>query len=258
MVLNDTITKLGLLQDCEVKLFGDNGYGKITNDPNRLLQFIGRINRAQDRFIELVITADGKWQYDDTNYTDANGNYTYNIATIDIAAGQRDYQFATELIEVDRVFIKVSLTGPYQEIFPADPDSEKGTQGFYDGINVQGVPYHYDKRSNLILLDPIPNISIPAGLMVYFKRGAKYYTATGMDSIEPGFPSVLHPFLSLHASYGYASDRQMSIAGGRLKNGAFTGMALQVQEMETRVKTIFARRAGEEDRVLKAKKFNFR
>lgn len=258
MVLNDTVTKLGLLQDCEIKLFGDNGYGKITDDPNRLLQFVARINRAQDRFIELAMTADGKWQYDDTNHVDALGNYTYNIATIALVAGQREYQFATEMLEVDKVFVQTSIGGPYQQIDAVDPDSEPGTESFYNGLNVQGVPYRYDKRSNLVILDPIPNISIPAGLKVYFKRGAKYFTATGMDSIEPGFASHLHPFLSLHASYGYASDRQMSIAGGRLKNGAFTGMALQIQDMETRVKNAFSRRAGDQRPALSGKPIRHR
>lgn len=250
MKFNDTSAqKDGLIQDCEIKLFGDEGYGKISDDDDRLAQMTNRIRRAQDRFSLLAMTADGKWQWDDTNHVDANGKYTYNIGYCALEQGKRDYRFALEMLEIDRVYIKTSTTGFYQQIYPVDPDTEPGKYGLIDEQNIQGVPYRYDKRADTILLDPIPFADIPLGLKVYFKRSSPYFTITDMD-IEPGFASIFHNYLSLHSSRSYAADHSMPQAGGRLKNGAYTGWLLDQMNMEEDIKMFFGRRSGDERKQL--------
>lgn len=245
MKFNDTLLKDGLLQDCEMKLFGDEGYGKITDDPDRLLQFTARINRKQDKFAFLAMTADGKWQWDDENHVDANGKYTYNIAKCDLVAGQRDYQFALEMLEIDKVYIKVSATGVYQEIYPVDTDSERGTDSFTNGLDVQGIPYRYDKRANAVFLDVIPSVTIPLGLKIHFKRPAVNFLSTDTDR-TPGFPSIFHDYLSTAASYDYAAEHSMPVAGGRLRNGSYTGLLLTLKDKETDIEAFFGRRSGDE------------
>jgi hypothetical protein len=257
MQFSDTSTqKDGLIQDCEVKLFGDEGYGKISGNADRLAQMTNRIRRAQDRFTFLAMTSDGKWQWDDTNHVDSNGNYTYNIGYIDLTQGKRDYQFALEMLEVERVYIKTSTTGFYQQISPVDPDTERGKYGLYDELNTQGVPYRYDKRANAILLDPIPFQTIPLGMKVYFKRPAVYFTIS--DTVaQPGFASIFHNYLSTHAVQSYAADHSMPIAGGRLRNGAFTGLLLTVMNMEEDIKTFFGHRSGDENKKLEPRITSF-
>ncbi len=245
MQFNDTTLKDGLIQDCEMKLFGDEGYGQISDDADRLLQFTNRLNRAQDRFTLLAMTASGKWQWDDENHKNAAGNDTYNIGVCSLEAGKRDYQFALEALIIDKVFIKISADGVYTEIYPVDPDSERNTASLTNGLNVQGVPFRYDKRANAIFLDPIPSLNISAGLKVYFRRPAVDFVSTDTDR-TPGFPTIFHPYLSLHASQGYAADHTMPVAGGRLRNGAYTGMLLQVINMENDIEAFFGRRSSDE------------
>lgn len=206
MVFNDTTTKLGLIQDCEVRLFGDDGYGQISENTNRLYQFTARINRAQDKFTYLALTADGRWQYDDTNYTD------YGIATTNLVSGQRDYTFALEHLEIEKVLILNSASGgSWQILKPIDQDDQGVESYLENNTGNTGIPYRYDKRSNSLFFDPVPNYSVSAGLKIYFKRGPSYFVYTDTSKV-PGFASIFHDYLSLHAAAHYALDKNMQNA----------------------------------------------
>lgn len=207
MVYNDTTNKLGIIQKCETTLFGDDGYGQITGNANRLYQFAERINRAQDRLVFLLMTADGRWQYDDTNYTD------YGIATTNIVSGQKDYTFNVSHLEIEKVLIYqgASVTS-YKLIDPIDQNDPDAT-GYLENISTNvGLPIRYDKRANSIFLDPTPNYNSTAGLKIYFKRGPSYFLYSDTTTV-PGFASIFHGFLAIHASAHYALDRTMKNAG---------------------------------------------
>ena len=90
LVFNDTATKSGILQDVETRVFGDEGYGSITNDTNRKYQFTVKANQALDRVVYLILCSDGRWQFDDNNYTDMA------IGLTNLVSGQRNYTFALE------------------------------------------------------------------------------------------------------------------------------------------------------------------
>lgn len=195
-----------LIQDCEIKLFGDNGYGQISGNTDRLYQFNNRINRAQDRFSFLAATADGRWQYDDTSYTD------YAIATTSLVSGQKDYTFALEHLEIEKVLVLESATDTtYQLIYPIDQDDAEATGYLENPSTNTGTPYRYDKRANSIFLDPTPNYAVSAGLKIYFKRGPSYFAYDATTAV-PGFASIFHDYLSLHASRDYAIDRGLENA----------------------------------------------
>lgn len=206
MVFRDDTTKLGLLQHCETTLFGDNAYGRITGDTNLLYQFTARINRAQDRFVYLAMSADGRWQYDDTNYTD------YGIATTNIVSGQRDYTLAVTHLEIEKVLILPSATSSnYELIKPMDQDDSDATGYLENTSSNVGTPVRYDKRANSIFFDPTPNYNATAGLKIYFKRGPSYFTYDDTSDV-PGFASIFHDYLSLHACRDYAIERNLSNA----------------------------------------------
>lgn len=219
---SDTSTKLGLIQDCEMKLFGDSGYGQISGNTNRLYQFTARINSGQDRFAYLAMTADGRWQWDDTNNTD------YPEATTNIVSGQRDYQFALEHMEIEKVLIKDS-SGVWKLLDKTIDTSDKYDKDarayLENNTGNSGTPSSYDKRGNTIFLQAIPNYNSTNGLKVIFKRGPNYFVYT--DTIKvPGFASIFHDYLSLWASADYASDRTMTEASDLLGKVALREQAI--------------------------------
>lgn len=207
MVYSDTVTKLGLLQDCEVKLFGDNAYGQITGNTNRLYQFTARINRRQDKFFQLALTADGTWQLADTNDTD------YKIAKRNLVSGQRDYQFALDMLVIDKVLVLTAASGGlWREIKPIDihDDDSDVTRSYLENNSGNvGVPTNYDKMANSVVCQPTPNYNATLGLQVWFKGGPNYFVYNDTTKV-PGFASIFHEYLSAGASLDYAIDRNMT------------------------------------------------
>jgi hypothetical protein len=202
MQFKDTSTKLGLIEDCEVKVFGDNSYGRISGDTDLLYQFTARINRAQDSFVYLAMTSDGRWQYDDTNYTD------YGIATTNLVSGQRDYTFAVEHLEIEKVLIQDS-SGNWIQLDTYD-ENDRDYKVYFEQSQ-SGTPTKYNKRSNSIFFNYTPNYSATGGLKIYFKRGPSYFVYSDTTKV-PGIPSIFHGYLSLHASAYYAIDRTLTNA----------------------------------------------
>ncbi len=203
MMFSDTTTKSGILQDCEITLFGDEGYGSITGDTNRLLQFTSRANRALDRLVYLAMTADEKWQFDDNNYTDLA------IAVTNIVTTQRDYQFALDHLEIEKVLI-MRPDGVWITLKPLS-DTENQNTYYENNTGNSGTPSRYEKRGSTIFLDVVPNYSMTNGLKIYFTRGASYFASTDTTKVA-GFASPFHKFIPMHMKTGYAIDRQMPMA----------------------------------------------
>lgn len=240
MQFKDTATKLGLIEYCETTLFGDSGYGQISNNTNRLYQFTGRINRAQDRFVFLAMTADGRWNYDDNNYTD------YGIATTNLVSGQRDYTFALEHLEIEKVLIKDSsgtwtLLTKTIDVSDTFGNSNLAKTYLENNTGNTGMPVAYDKMANSIIFDKSPNYNSTSGLKIYFKRGPSYFAYT--DTIKvPGFASIFHEYLALHASVNYAIDRTITIAKDKYT---------QLAQMEVSIGRFFSTRNKDEKPRLK-------
>ena len=200
MQFNDTVTKTGILQDIEESLFGDDGYGSITNDSNRLYQFTNKSNRALDRFCFVAMTADGRWQWDDTNYS------TMSIATTNLVANQRDYTFALDHLAIEKVLIK-DESGMWKVINPIDQnDQDEGV--YLENNNRIGTPTRYDKRGDTLFLDVTPDFSVTGGIKIYFKRGPDYFEYTDTTKV-PGIPSIFHGYIPLHVKTAYAIDKTM-------------------------------------------------
>ena len=110
---SETSTNSGLLQDCEFTLFGDNGFGEITNNTNRLQAFTNLLNRALDKVTNLIMSCDGRWQYDSTNYTDLP------IGRTDLIDQQQDYGLSATHLKVLRVEV-LDADGKWQKLEPFD------------------------------------------------------------------------------------------------------------------------------------------
>lgn len=231
MQFSDTTTKDGILQDCESILFDD--YGRITDSTSFLQTFTRNSNRALDRITQLIFDADGRWQWDDTNFTD------YPIATTDVVASQADYVLNVTHLKIHQVeFDGTKLTS----IDPTDFDKPLAE------VYGSGTPKYYDKIADSVFLYPTPDTAVTDGLKVYFQRPASYF-ATSDTTKKPGFATHFHRLISLWASYDYAFTKQLPIA---------KVLRDEIAIMEAELKDFYSQRSKDEHITLKARGGNFR
>lgn len=232
MVYSDTATKLGLIQDCEQNIFGN--YGDISNDAGRLYDFTARLNRAYDKAATMIMSADGKWQWDDTNYT------SIPIGKTNLVSGQQDYTMDVEHLEILKV-VAVDAAGNKFELTPYTITDEMGTVEAQNISPNGGIPLYYRKTGTSFFLFPIPNYNATAGLTVYYQRPPSYFTYQDTTK-SPGIPSMFHRYLSLEASLDYAISKQFT-----MKND----LAVQVQSMKDDMIDFYSKRAKDEAKFIR-------
>ena len=166
----------------------------------------------------MILGADGRWQWDDTNYTDLP------IGVTDLATNQQDYSFAYEHLVVTRVELADS-NGQWTALTPMDQndlntatfntltDNKPGgvfndRRSLTDFLNTPGIPLYYDKIAESIFLYPAPSYNYTGGLKVYFQRGPSYFT-TGDTTKKPRFANHLHRYLSVSAAYDFAVAKNL-------------------------------------------------
>lgn len=202
---SDTTNNTGLLQDCEFVLFGDNGFGQITSNTNRLKAFTGLVNRAMDKVTTLILSADGRWEFDDSNYTDLP------IGVSTLVNNQQDYSLSVTHLRVLRVEI-LDIQGNYYKLEPFDLQDVQG-QGMTEVLEGVGSPKYYDIQGGSVFLYPKPQtgqVTMAAGLKVYFQREPSYFASTDTTKY-PGFSTIFHRLVSRWACYDYALARQLPI-----------------------------------------------
>ena len=236
LVFSDTTLKNGIIQGIERELFGDDGDGKISGNAVRLARFTADINLALNEAWAMILTASGKWNWDDNNHGD------HPIVRANLVSGQRDYAFTLDgsgntILEFFKVFVK-DTNGVYHEIDPVDVQSGNKWElgGFTDGLNAAGIPSVYDKTGNSVFLDPIPNYNSVAGLMVYVSREGHYFTVADTTR-KPGFAGTFHEYLVMNPAYKYA--RRNSLADAESKGA-------EMLRIEKAMKAYYGRRAKDE------------
>lgn len=155
------------------------------------------INNAYERVVSLIMTCDGRWEWDDTNQTD------FPIATTTITTDQQDYALAVTHLNIIRVEIKDS-NGNWSQLTPISQSDLKGTS-LTDFLKTSGMPVYYDKINSSVLLYPKPNYTQTASLKIYFQRPPALYTSGEVTTGTkvPGFNSLYHNLLSLWAAHDY-------------------------------------------------------
>lgn len=201
---SDTTTKRGLVQFYE-KEIGAN-YGDISNNPDKLAEFIARANTALDTYLLIWAQNSKSWQEDDANFTD------FNIVTTNIVSGQRDYSFVTDetgnrVTDVSKVLFLPSATETNYS--PLSHIDETNTDMSDILVNTtQGVPYQFGKLGNSILLDPVPNYSATNGLKMVISREGSYLTTSDTTKVI-GVP-VFHEYFYLRPAYEFARIHGLS------------------------------------------------
>lgn len=202
MVFNDTTTKQGLLQDCEMILF--NEYGKITDNSDLLFHFTHLLNRQYDKAVSIIIEHDGRWQYDDGSYT------TTAIFDADLVSGQRNYTIDAEHLKVTMVRVKDNA-GNYRVLRPIDQNDPEGFLLANETTpETTGQPIFYDKTGDQCRLYPTPNYSQAASLEFTVQRVPNYFVS-GDTTKEAGIAPVYHRFLSLGAALDYAVVNSLAV-----------------------------------------------
>lgn len=240
---NDTSTYKGLVQLYEKEIGVD--YGTISGNATKLKSLTADMNLAVDDFLDLAINNSGTWKPDDSAHTD------FPEITTPLVSGRRDYTFLTDelgnqILDIYKVYCRISSTGPYQLLTPVDPDRED-LGGFTDGQNTTGVPTEYDKTGNVILLNAIPNYASSDGLKVSISREALYFTSGDTDK-KPGFYGLYHKYFYLKPALDYARRNN-------LKNQA--NIERQVLLLEEKIKAGTALRTKDETPQITMSPINF-
>jgi hypothetical protein len=158
-----------------------------------------RINAAYEEVVGWILTADGLWQFDDTNFS------TFPEATTTMVEGQSDYKFDTTHLEIEKVSI-LDESGKEHYIRPVERFNYG--QPLSEIYSDNGRPEIYDKTGSSILIYPPPSptvTTLAAGLKVYFKRTADIFTSAQVTTgtKEPGFASPYHVILAYMTAIPY-------------------------------------------------------
>lgn len=201
MQFYDATNKTGICQ--EIDRLADT-----TDTSYPRLDKTARVNQAMEELVGEIITADGTWDYDDTNHT------TLPRGTGNLVNAQSQYTFASEYLDIVAVDV-LDTANVYRKIKPFDP-SQLGdlSPEEYFGVDSSGnlktgFPEYYDKQGDSIYLYPAPsstNVTLTAGLRVWFKRAPNAFTAvstTAADTTAPGLPSSYHVLLAYMAAIPY-------------------------------------------------------
>ncbi len=219
-VFNDTDSDLGLMQLYEDEIGANRGV--ISGNVAKKKYFTRDANLALDKYTEIAIkNSKLGWQWDDSNHT------KYPIITIDITQDVRDYAFTTDeqgnlMLGIFKVLRKASSTGPYEEIFPRDVQSEYTTESFSDGLSVRAVSMEYEKAANGIFLRNLPPETIEDGMKIYINREASHFVYTDTTKM-PGIPGTHHEYIAIRAARDYARRKSLKV---------WEKLELQVQEWE--------------------------
>lgn len=153
------------------------------------------VNIAYHEAAQIIQSADGTWQWDDSN------NTTLPFGVTDIVANQRDYTLDDAMLEIERVEVK-DTGGNWVKLKPIDQADI--VSPYLEFHETAGTPEYYDKVGNSLYLFPAANFSQVESMRVQFKRGAVIFDVADTDT-SPGFIERFHDFLALSAAIAYCA-----------------------------------------------------
>ncbi len=202
------------------------------------------INNAYERVASLILQADGRWQWDDTNFTT-----DFPIATTDLVSGQADYTLATTHLRILRVEVS-SSSGSFIKLEQFDP-ADRLTDSLTQLATQTGTPTTYDVLGASIILYPKPNYNYTAGVKIYFQRGPDLFTSAQVTTGTklPGFNFLYHDLIPLWVAYNYALDNAQPTANGYMN---------EIMRKEDSLKLDYSRRNKDQRDILTTKRISFR
>ena len=239
MQFNDTTNENGLIQDIT------SITGATTTDYT-LKERTRDINNAYSRIAYLIIQADGRMQWDDTNHTDQP------ISTDDLVDSQEDYnvfEAAPSALEDWLTIERVEILDTNDSGVLLRPiDKRNIGVAWTEYQKTDGQPNEYDFNGTSILLKPSPNYDKTDGLKIYFQRSPSYFDSTDTTK-RPGFASIFHSYLSLSAAYRWARDKGLPNRDVIKRD---------IEEMESAIQKQYSNRDRYEIPVLRRAKQSFK
>lgn len=154
-----------------------------------------RSNDALDRFTLLAFKSDGRFTFDDSNYT------TRPLFTQNLVSGTQSYLLSSF---VDSASAGYELLKMLRfEILTANGDTKKLNRLNVAELevplttykNVAGTPDEYNLIGNFLDLYAKPNYNSTGGLKAFADRISSRFTSAD-TSKEPGIPSVFHMYIA--------------------------------------------------------------
>lgn len=229
----------------------------ITNIINRIYRLTGTnsttypsadlledINIAYNRIISVIMSADGRWEYDDTNQTDLP------IATTNLVSGQQDYSLPATFLKVTRVECATDSTGNmFQTLNYYDQSDEYASLTYL--ATLSGIPNRYDQIGASVFLDPKPNYNCTSGLKVWFQRAPVEFTSGDVSTgtKQPGFSQLYHDLIPLWVAYEFWLIYDAS---------KVTKIQNAIMQKEDMLKKDYASRNKTDHRIMKPKKILYK
>lgn len=186
------------------------------------------VNNTLNWFFILANRAAGNWSpVDDTNQTD------YPVMTGNLNIGQQDYVFTldqngNQILEITKVQI-LNMDGISWSTLP-QLNKDQYDDLFLNPTTTSTPTGYYLTANGIFLVNP-SSYYMTNGLKVYISRTSTYFTVSDTTKVA-GIPWVFHEYLALRPSYYFCKQKGLPQAGGRLKNGAYTGFAGDLKDME--------------------------
>ncbi len=227
MQFSDSSGFQGIVEDTDFLLdIVDSG---STDYP--IAQKTRNINNWYDRVVNLILTADGNWEWDDENFTS-----TRPVATTSLVANQKDYSLAGEgILKILRVECKDS-GGNWVQLTPFNQDQKRGI-ALPEYLETAGNPQYYDISYNALFLYPTPNFASSGGLKIYYQRDFDHFTVADTTQ-TPGFDPLFHRILSYGAALDYAIAKNME--------GRIASFTQAIQELEANLVNRYSTRNKDE------------
>lgn len=135
---NNTTTKSGILQ--KIEFFTGLGDTGVSGNAILKAQMTGFVNDWLGVMVGDVLQVDGRFQWDDTNYTDQP------VATFSLVQAQRSYSFTededlNQILDVTRVEV-MDESGTWTRLEGIDQNQIQ--QGYDEFRKGDGIPRYYD------------------------------------------------------------------------------------------------------------------
>ncbi len=206
-----------------------------------------RVNNALEDIAALILEADGRWQWDDTNRTD------FPIGLTTLVASQADYQLDSSQIKILGVSVK-DVNGNWSKLQHIDADEDiSGDRAEF--MKTAGKPLFYDDSGASIVLYPAPDngatVTLASGLKVYAQRTAELFTSAEVTTGTKvaGFASPFHVLLAYKAALPYA---------GQYKPERVSFIQNEITRLEKGLKNFYSHRNKDERQKVTVAPISFR
>ena len=237
MRYSDATGKSGIVEDIDFWANTDS-----TSYP--IAQKTRNVNRKFDEVVSLILQSDNRWKWDDDNQT-AQPTTPINMTDQTTAVAIPSSSYLT----INRVEV-LDVNGNWYKILPFN-ESEIPYQGMSEFLKTPGRPLMYEKVGGFLNLYPKPssaNVTLAAGLKIYFTRNASYFTVSDTTKV-PGFAAPFHRILSIGAALDYCLANTLL-----LKSEFLTPL---LQKMEQDLQLFYSTRSRDEKTSLRFRQENY-